>query len=178
VTPTERLIALYSRATAKQREEGREWYPGAYLASCEAGYALRRAPDGLVWSPAECCAVAAALSPRIAWEHVLVRLAHIRRTGDIVGHTKQTLRTVERVLSSPPSDWDGVCGPKVNAFRRALLGDESSAVCDVHMFRAMGLPDTVGHERGAEVIRRAAHRVCEPVTSFQATVWVVQRGYA
>lgn len=179
MTPQDRLLALYAKATPDQKREGREWYPRAYIDCCGAGRAFVHTDRGEMapWTPAECCAVAAAFSPRVAWEQALRKLRALRDTGVFAGHTRAICRTVERLVSTPREEWPSLCGPKVNAFREALLGDQSSAVCDVHMYRAMGYePGAVPHERGAYHIVRAAERVCEPVAYFQATVWVVQRG--
>lgn len=72
-------------------------------------------------------------------------------------------------------------GPKVRAFYRALVGDDSAAVIDVWTVRAAGWLTSLTERAYALVSRAleiAARKLNTSVTRLQAVAWVAVRGRA
>ncbi len=67
-------------------------------------------------------------------------------------------------------------GPKTEAFRRALLGDESAIVLDVHMASAFGIPQKAMYRRSTwkrceSLVRKVARELNLPIRDAQACLW-------
>jgi hypothetical protein len=168
-----RLLAHYLAAQPHELSAGDGWYAGA-----------RRTVRALAreFGVTERCAagVIAALSPRVKWEQN-VRLAcdALANRPRIIGSLRANEAKALRIRSGE-APLVVLRGPKVRAFYRALIGDESSGVIDVWMARAMRLRRLTERTylRAVEAMRRVAAYVGTTVARLQATVWTVVRGSA
>jgi len=80
--------------------------------------------------------------------------------------------------------FNGLRGPKTNAFARAIAGDRDAVVVDVWMCRAAGLgkdaPNATEYRAIADAIRTLAGTgaVCMAPATLQALLWIIVRGKA
>lgn len=88
------ILATYRRATPKQIERGRNWYPVAHDLALVVGNGDARKGAGIL----------AALSANKSWSEN-VRLAKDAGNGNVHGHFSDALRKVNRILDGEdPSD--------------------------------------------------------------------------
>lgn len=174
-----RLIGMYTVSN-----DGRSWYddqPNGPL-----GWLARR--YGLTYE--RVAAIFSVLSPNITWRQCYTSTEKLlmqrgRAPSEIRGVSGygQNVRKAARILAGARPE-EVVSGPKVEAFYRALLGEEV-LVIDVHVINAWkGETATVTDVRLTERDRReltrdyyeAARAVGEPsIRAFQARVWNEQR---
>jgi len=176
---TKRLLGHYRDASFFQVEAGLEWYHEAALV------AATLANDGK-YSLEQTAGVVAVLSPRVHWR-TNKRLAHYvvacHADGvpvtDVKGCIRGNIARAYRVLDG---DLSAISGPKVTAFWRGILGDETVVTLDVWAYRAAIGRDYVGPgplRRSVESsYRNAARRAGVNPRDFQAIVWVAVRGSA
>lgn len=168
-----RFIEAYRFADESQLALGRSWYSDARTTA----RAIARETGRTLHTVA---GVIAALSPRAHWKTNVAWAAQSCRTGRAVGGLKMCVRKAQAILSGL-SPLKALQGNKVRAFYRALVGDTMAAVVDIWIGRAAGLDDDSDIKREYGSIARAlvlgAAFVGVSVTDFQATVWVVTRGY-
>ena len=123
-------------------------------------------------------AVIAAYSPQATWADNLRRAYKYGAgewTGGILASPKLMADVVTRGI-------DALTGPKVNAFARAIAGDDDAVVIDLWMARAARLErDSVTAAQyrllSAAVRKVAAQEGLTPRTC-QALIWIRQRGKA
>jgi len=125
--------------------------------------------------------VIAALSPRIRWVRNLA-VARLALAGKkVTGVFKNNLAKARRIIAGE-KPLGVLSGPKTRAFYRAIMGDESAAVIDVWMLRAVNYAKYKlrDHEynRITSALARAAHVVGTTIARLQAVVWAVVRGRA
>lgn len=184
---TRRILRWLDRATPEQIDEGRAWYLTARTFAAELAH-------DTPYSLEQIAGVIAVLSPQVNWEHNkaaardAVRAHSIgRRTlPSYSGYTANRVKAF-RVLDG---DIDAVRGPKVTAFRDAIIGDLSNVVLDIWAMRAarseretmarLFRPDEMpgARERRAveEAYRRAAAARGYAPAEAQAIAWVTVKG--
>lgn len=119
--------------------------------------------------------VVATLSPRVLWPRCLViaywlfeKGGGAKPPGTLSAVWQRAVRVYED--DAPPT------GPKVEAFARALMGDDTAVVIDSWMLRAAGLPVDfkVTPTRLAafqEVLQALSREHALPITTLQALIW-------
>lgn len=169
----QKLVNAWSRATDEERSLGAAWYATQHskIGSMAKQHNVSKA----------CAAgVVAALSPRLRWS-VNVRAAETLLSGvSPSGVFKASLRKAQRILAGE-KPLRVLSGPKVRAFYRALMGDESAAVVDVWVARAVGWTKEIkakAYARIARALAKAAEIVGTAVAKLQAVAWAVVRGSA
>lgn len=134
-------------------------------------------------------AVAAVLSPRVAWERVLECTPAVLAGERPSGFFGRSLDRAARLVAGEPfpavvptlrsPHYPTHRGPKTRDFRNALLGEPCSPVADVWAARVAGLP--VGNARQYGLVRAAyvlaADRLGEPASEVQARTWRGVRDY-
>lgn len=169
----QRLVALVARAPASAHELGGSWYS-------EAGRACARMARAYGCSKATACGVVAALSPRLQWAPNVRAADAVLAGATPTGVFRASLAKAKRIAAGE-APLRVLSGPKVRAFYRALMGDESAAVVDVWVLRAVGWARTVtakAYARIARALTLAAARVGMTVARLQAVAWVAVRGRA
>lgn len=169
------LLDTYARATDEQRERGRAWYARMRQA-CEGIAKDTGVPLARVAATAAITSPDAQLSTNLAW----TRKACETRGDAAVGRYPNAMAARYRpILAGAVPPADGVGGPKVTAFYRAIMGDADAIVLDRWALRAVGHPrDTATprqYERLAAVYADIAAQVGEHPRDFQAIVWIVLR---
>ena len=134
---------------------GLRWYPDAGRALAIVGTGNRRLGAALLAATSARCAVTDN-----------VRRALAARTGAVAFPAHRS--NVARALAGKP-----LSGPKVEAFRRALLGDTRAIVIDVWTLRAFGetRPTIQARNRISRSIKRAARRHNVTPRDYQAAIW-------
>lgn len=171
---TESFIALLANATLFDLHAAEAWYT-------EAGEFARRLcfirPE---WNMEISCSVVSAFSPRVTWAHNKSKAYQYAQ-----GITPKGLRShVVAADRCCRMGFDGLRGPKTNAFARAIAGDSSAVVVDVWMCRAAGLgkdaPNATEYRAIADAIRSIARTpaVCMAPATLQALLWIIVRGKA
>lgn len=123
--------------------------------------------------------VIAALSPRLHWDQNLLAASRCLGSEDVPGVFMANLVKAQRIFAGE-RPLDVLSGPKVRAFYLAILGRQAPVV-DVWVARAAGIRRELTPRRYSEAARAltvAAERAGVPTTTFQATVWVAERGRA
>lgn len=173
-TMSARLIKLYQGAPREVRTAGKAWYT---LARAEARSIAR--DNGTTQAVA--AGVIAALSPRIHWVRN-VKVARQAVAGEAVtGVFRVNLNKAIRIVNGE-QPLKVLSGPKTRAFYRAIMGDETAAVVDVWMLRAVNWSGTKLSPSEYQTITlamgEAARATRTTVARMQAVVWTVVRGSA
>jgi hypothetical protein len=174
------FIGLLSRATEADYAAARAWYSDA-RGFAESLQSIR--PD---WSLQVSASVVSAFSPRVTWAHNKAKALQYAQ-----GIMPRGLRShVEAADRCTVEGFNGLRGPKTNAFARAIAGDDNAVVVDVWMCRAAGLtkadgtpkdaPTAVEYRAIADAIRTiaATPTVCMAPATLQALLWIIVRGKA
>lgn len=168
-----RLVKLYRAATETVRRVGRDWYRNARMLAwdmaTEAGASLRTAAG-----------VIAALSPRLQWTANVCAARAMLLGKNPAGVFKASKTKARRIIAGEAPEVV-LSGPKVRAFYEALCGNESAAVVDVWIARAVGLdkaPTDEQYRRIALALRLASIETGERVAPLQAIAWMQVRGRA
>lgn len=169
-----RLIGHWERSSNDIRDTGINWYPVARrtVAEMATKYGVtHRCAAGVV----------AALSPRLHWSrNITVADMVLAREENVPGCFRANLRKA-RAIREGAKPSRVLSGPKVRAFYRALVGDDSAAVIDVWTVRAAGWVTSLTEQAYAKVARAleiAASKVRTSVAALQAVAWVAVRGRA
>ena len=174
------FLDLLSRATVADLKAAKAWYSEARTFA-ESLQSIR--PE---WSMVAAASVVSAFSPRVTWAHNKAKALQYAQ-----GITPKGLRShVAAADRCVVEGFDGLRGPKTNAFARAIAGDANAVVVDVWMCRAAGLrkadgtlkdaPTDLEYRAIADAIRAIAGAPCmmmEPAT-MQALLWIIVRGKA
>ena len=126
--------------------------------------------------------VIAALSPRLGWTYnVLAADLVLGQAEHVPGVFRASLAKARRIAEGARPT-AVLSGPKVRAFYRALMGDESAAVVDVWTARAAGLDGSQltpkQYDAVARALRMGADEVGTTTSRLQAVAWVAVRGRA
>ena len=175
------FIGLLSRATEADYRAARAWYTDARAFAVVELQSIR--PD---WSLQVAASVVSAFSPRVTWAHNKAKALQYAQ-----GITPRGLRShVDAADRCVREGFNGLRGPKTNAFARAIAGDDNAVVVDVWMCRAAGLtkadgtpkdaPTAVEYRAIADAIRTiaATPTVCMEPATLQALLWIIVRGKA
>ena len=165
---TARFLTAYANATPEQIDSGRLWYLRARSA---CGRLAERHGFDLLGT----VKAAAVLSSNVGWDRNLELLDSLLA---VPGDNPGTFGRVYRQALDSLLDGAAVTGPKRNPFASAILGIGDSAVVDRHILRAAGYPRKSTPRRMricAAALRAAAGSLRVPVTTLQATVWLVER---
>lgn len=168
-----RLLAHWRAADKATREAGAKWY-----ADARAMCATLARDHGVTLEQA--CGVVAALSPRIHWVRNVEVARQCLARVPVRGVFRVNLAKAEAIRDGA-KPLDVLSGPKVRAFYRALVGDESGAVIDVWMLRAAGWKRSLtskAYDLVASALVQAARKARTTVARFQAAVWTQVRGRA
>ena len=130
-----------------------------------------------------------AFSPRVTW--VLNKRKALQYSyGNRPAGLRSALDTADRCLTE---GFNGLRGPKTNAFARAIAGDKDAVVIDIWMCRAAGLtygpkskyagqakdaPSAVEYRAIAAAVRLMADSWNMPAADMQALLWILARGKA
>jgi len=174
------FIGLLSRATEADLLAAHAWYNDAH-AFADSLTGIR--PE---WSMQVAASVVSAFSPRVTWAHNKAKALQYAQ-----GIMPRGLRShVEAADRCTVEGFNGLRGPKTNAFARAIAGDDNAVVVDVWMCRAAGLtkadgtpkdaPTAVEYRAIADAIRTiaATPTVCMAPATLQALLWIIVRGKA
>lgn len=174
------FIGLLSRATEADLLAAREWYADARTFA-ESLQSIR--PD---WSLQVAASVVSAFSPRVTWAHNKAKALQYAQ-----GITPKGLRShVDAADRCTVEGFNGLRGPKTNAFARAIAGDDNAVVVDVWMCRAAGLTKADGTPKDAptaveyRAIASAIRAIGGTPTvnmwpaTLQALLWIIVRGKA
>lgn len=170
-TMATKLINVWEHASEEDREAGAHWYDSARAV-------VRNLAERYNVSRSCVAGIVAATSPRIHWSRNIAVAESILTNGTATGVFKASLRKAQRILSGE-KPLKALKGPKVRAFYRALMGDNSAAVVDVWIAKAVGWTKDLkqkAYERIEAALREAASKVGVAVAKFQAAVWVAIRG--
>ena len=169
------LLALYAEADEETIRHGRGWYDRARR-ECrkiarETGYTVRQVAAVMAITSPD-----AQLSQNVRW----TREACASNGRAKVGRYPAAMGDkVRRALKDRRDPGQYATGPKVNAFYRAITGDESALVIDRWAAFAAGAGKVVpgaNLRRALEAAyRAAAEAVGETVAAFQAIVWTIIR---
>jgi hypothetical protein len=170
----EKFIGHLAQATLFDYAAADKWYDDAAMFA----YTLRTMrPE---WDMEVAASVIAAFSPRVTWAHNKAKAIQYAQ-----GITPKGLRSHVVAADRCVQDgFDGLRGPKTNAFARAIAGDTSAVVVDVWMCRAAGLekdaPNATEYRAIADAIRAIARTpaVCMTPSTLQALLWIIVRGKA
>jgi len=170
---TESFIALLSQATLFDLRAAERWYD-------EAGAFADSLRSTTGWNMEVACSVVSAFSPRVTWAHNKAKALQYAQ-----GITPKGLRShVVAADRCCRMGFDGLNGPKTNAFARAIAGDSGAVVVDVWMCRAARLgkdaPNATEYRAIADAIRSIARTptVCMEPATLQALLWIIVRGKA
>ena len=169
------FIGLLARATEADYRAARAWYTDARAFAVIELQSIR--PD---WSLQVAASVVSAFSPRVTWAHNKAKALQYAQ-----GITPKGLRShVDAADRCVVEGFNGLRGPKTNAFARAIAGDDNAVVVDVWMCRAAGLgkdaPNATEYRAIADAIRTiaATPTVCMAPATLQALLWIIVRGKA
>jgi hypothetical protein len=168
------FITLLRSATLFDLHAAEAWYDDAR----EFAESLRvQRPE---WSLQVAASVVSAFSPRVTWAHNKAKATQYAQ-----GITPKGLRShVDAADRCVREGFNGLRGPKTNAFARAIAGDRDAVVVDVWMCRAAGLgkdaPTATEYRAIADAIRAVAGTpaVCMAPATLQALLWIIVRGKA
>ena len=169
---TERFISLLASATLFDLHAAMAWYDDAR----EFAESLRvQRPE---WSLQVAASVVSAFSPRVTWAHNK-RKAHEYAQGITPKGLRSHVEAADRCVRE---GFDGLRGPKTNAFARAIAGDRDAVVVDVWMCRAAGLgkdaPNKTEYRIIANAVREVASAYNMDAATMQALLWIIIRGKA
>lgn len=170
------LLAHYSNADADTLRRGREWYAAARrecaAIAAETGYTVAQVAAVMAITSPD-----AQLTTNIAWTRAVC--SNIRkRVGKYPNAQRPKILAALRDAENPGQY---ATGPKVSAFYRAIVGDESAMVVDRWAAFAAGheqrdkVPGVKVRRVIEDAYRTAAANVGETVAAFQAIVWIVVR---
>ncbi len=167
------LVRHWQSATRATRAAGSGWYR-------KAGKVTRAIARECGVSNATAAGVIAALSPRVQWVYN-VKAARLLLSGVTPACFRQSLAKANRIAAGE-RPLKVLSGPKVRAFYRALMGDQSAAVVDVWTARAAGLSGDFLSAREysdvAAALQIGATECNTTVSTLQAVAWVQVRGRA
>jgi len=169
------LLDWYSAADESQKDRGRRWYAQARR-ECrkiarESGYSYRQVAAVLAITSPD-----AQLSTNVRWTRETCLSG-----GQTAGrYPTDQLPKVRAALADTRNPGQFATGPKVNAFYRAIIGDEDCLVVDRWAsFAAGGPKDRTPRAKERRIIadayRAAAAFTGESVRDFQAIVWIACR---
>jgi len=170
---TESFIGLLAQATLYDLRAAERWYS-------EAGEFAQSLTATTGWNMEVAASVVSAFSPRVTWAHNKAKAYQYAQ-----GITPKGLRShVDAADRCVRQGFNGLRGPKTNAFARAIAGDANAVVVDVWMCRAAGLekdaPNATEYRAIADAIRAIAGTpaVCMAPATLQALLWIIVRGKA
>lgn len=170
-----RIKLTYSLATPAQLAEGASWYDDARHFCCEVSAEFRVSLETVA-------GIVSVLSPMTEWS-----LNKRRARAVLAGANSGMLNAAKAVAIRDGADpTTVVCGRKVTAFYRAILGDTGAIVIDRHAFDVAVGGRTNGDTRKvlervgqyalfSEAYYRAATELGEAPAVVQAVTWTVHR---
>ena len=168
------FITLLRQATVTDYYAAKGWYTDARTFA----ESLRNIRP--LWSLEVSASVVSAFSPRVTWSHNKAKALQYAQ-GIAPRGLRSHIAAADRCVVD---GFNGLRGPKTNAFARAIAGDDNAVVVDVWMCRAAGLgkdaPNRTEYRAIANAIRSLASTpaICMPPATLQALLWIVVRGKA
>jgi hypothetical protein len=172
---TDSLLRAYAVATPAQKRRGRAWYDAARLECAsiarDTSVEIERVAAVLAITSPE-----AKLVQNVEW----TRAACENGTGHGRYPSDQRPKVYRALNDRLDRAADAVSGPKVEAFYRAIMGDDDVLVIDRWAAFAAGedrfkVPNARKRAAIEAAYRDAARQVGESVRDFQAIVWIVVR---
>jgi len=178
-----RFRTLLASATPADIKRAGTWYCDA-MAFAESLCTI--APS---WTLEVSASVVSAFSPRVTWA-LNKRKAAEYAMGQRPAGLRSALDAADRCQRE---GYDGLRGPKTNAFARAIGGDPDAVVIDIWMCRAAGLtygpkskyagqakdaPSITEYRGIAAAVRTVADAWNMPAADMQALLWIIVRGKA
>jgi hypothetical protein len=176
------LVNLYARVPSESIAAGSLWY----LHARDIADAMARRHRTTLDVSA---AIVAVTSPRCSWDENLAR-SELVLSGTIPSMFDNIERKCADIMANPTMAERYAKGPKVSAFRRAILGDMSAVVLDIWALRAaisspyvgdneykLGIGTPTRYGIVAEGFRRAAQDVGLLPAILQAILWVAVRDH-
>lgn len=177
------ILSVYDRSTVEDRVEGRQWY--AIARDHAIGIARRNAIN-----VDQATALIALTSPRQQWSTNLALAEAIANGSSDPFFTYQRPKA-RAILAEPDSPHIHLNGPKVTAFYRNILGDETAVTVDIWAVRVAvhdgylgdldygrAIKTVTKYDIIADAYRKAAYeRNVTPMT-MQATCWIMARDRA
>jgi hypothetical protein len=171
-TYSTRFRALLATSTLFDVHAAERWYTEANQFA--ASLCVLR-PE---WSMEVSASVVSAFSPRVTWAHNKAK-AYQYAQGIMPKGLRSHVAAANRCQSE---GFDGLRGPKTNAFARAIAGDKDAVVVDVWMCRAAGLgkdaPNKGEYRLIANAVREVASAYNMDAATMQALLWIIIRGKA
>lgn len=171
-TYSTRFRALLATSTLFDVHAAERWYTEANQFA--ASLCVMR-PE---WSMEVAASVVSAFSPRVTWAHNKAK-AYQYAQGIMPKGLRSHVAAANRCQSE---GFDGLRGPKTNAFARAIAGDKDAVVVDVWMCRAAGLgkdaPNKGEYRLIANAVREVASAYNMDAATMQALLWIIIRGKA
>jgi hypothetical protein len=182
---TDNIRSVFEQATPANIKEGCGWYRHARSLVFELSMAFGTTEEIVA-------GVIAALSQRTQWSTNIDRATRVLDGDNDPGGLPLAAEKAIRIRDGEaPEDVLGERAFKVQAFYRALIGDDDAAVIDTWMLDALDFYKVskvtgeryqsytkLQYERLADVVRSEAARVGMAITEYQATVWCIIRGRA
>ncbi len=173
----DRLLAIWDRTTAIEREAGAAWYANAH-AFCDSLAFWTDLPLERV------VAATAALSPQLSWQANRVAIERLVKGEPVPAVLGRSLRKAWRILHGQfpqATAFPLKTCPKTNAFYHNILtpSDTRYVTIDRHAATA-AVGQRVTRFDYWELVdwyKRAAFTVCVPPTTFQATIWEFVRNH-
>ena len=178
-----RFRTLLASATPADIKRAGTWY-------CDANaFAESLCTIAPSWTLEVSASVVSAFSPRVTWA-LNKRKAAEYAMGQRPAGLRSALDAADRCQRE---GYDGLRGPKTNAFARAIGGDTDAVVVDIWMCRAAGLtygpkskyagqakdaPSITEYRGIAAAVRTVADAWNMPAADMQALLWIIIRGKA
>lgn len=167
------FLPHWHAASDETREAGENWYLRAQTIVYRWA-SIYEQPLAVV------AGVIAVLSQRQRWQSNLLQAERCLQ-GHVPKGIKSAVDKALRIMSYVKLS-ENIRGPKIEAFYRAILGDDQSIVLDSHMVRAAYLDKKALSVKQyyvlADILRAEAESVGVPPAHFQAVVWCQIRGRA
>jgi hypothetical protein len=155
---------------ATNRAEGLGWYPTIAAEVAEVG---QRAG----WTMPVAASVFSAFSPRCSVAQNRRKYREFAAGGTPAGLSSH----VDAARRCVAMGFDGLNGPKTNAFARAVAGDADAVVIDSWMSRMAGWsesPTAIQYRAAVAAIRELAAEWGMEPRAMQAWLWCIERGKA
>lgn len=163
---------LLRSATPEQIEQAHVWYDKAHAVAMTVGINL-----GIDIERA--ASIVSAFSPRVHW------VRNVRNaTAFSLGYETSGLSMCRTIAENAlVHGFNALKGPKTNAFARAIAGDSSAVVIDVHMINAAGMDSSKGindsqYRLLEKSVRMLAKEFSMTPRECQALIWIIERGKA
>lgn len=170
MNPTQRLVWYEAHPSF---ESGLGWYPAAVDAISRIAGCFHR-------DARQVAAIVAVMSPKVGVQHNVRLALDVLRGGNVAGLGLNVRKALTIAESTYPAEWEArATGPKVSAFRRALLGEDCLVLDSWAIFAAIQKDAAQGKAREmvSRLYRARAQALQLPVSAYQAGIWAAVRAH-